>query len=115
MSDRAQLAYASREGRALTTANVVDFIRLAHDAVATNTEHAGIGLVPSRFRGDEFRAIADAIVEALKRIQDSPASSSTSSGINSTEGAMGTDRHMSLTCGLLDEAGAIPWTFRAPR
>ena len=66
LDDRAQLAYATREGRAIVTANVVDFIDLAHEAVATNAEHAGIILVPSSFRGDEFRAIADAIVQALK-------------------------------------------------
>ena len=66
LDDRAQLTYAAREGRAIVTANVVDFIELAHDAVATNTEHAGILLVPSSFRGDDFQAIADAIVEAVR-------------------------------------------------
>ena len=66
LEDRAQLAYATREGRAIVTANVIDFIELAHEAVATNTEHAGIILVPSSFRGDEFQAIADGIVAAVK-------------------------------------------------
>ena len=66
LTDRAQLDYATREGRAIVTANVVDFVQLAHEAVATNTDHAGIILVPSSFRGDEFRAMADAIREALK-------------------------------------------------
>ena len=66
LEDRAQLAYAAREGRAIVTANVIDFIALAHGAIATNTEHAGIVLVPSSFRGDEFQAIADAIFQALK-------------------------------------------------
>jgi hypothetical protein len=66
LEDRAQLAYATREGRAIVTANVIDFLRLAREAVATNTEHAGIVLVPSSFRGDEFHAIADAIVVGLK-------------------------------------------------
>jgi len=66
LDDPAQLAYATREGRAIITANVVDFIELAHGAVRTNTEHAGIVLVPSSFPGDEFQAIADAIVDALK-------------------------------------------------
>ena len=64
--DRAQLEYATREGWAIVTANVVDFIQLAREAVATNAEHGGIVLVPSSFRGDEFQAIADAIFEALK-------------------------------------------------
>lgn len=66
LDDRAQLAHAAREGRAIVTANVIDFIELAHEAVATNTEHAGIILVPSSFRGDEFQAIAGAISQALK-------------------------------------------------
>ncbi len=65
LDDRVQLAYATRERRAIVTANVIDFIELAREAVATNTEHSGIVLVPSSFRGDEFQAIADAIFEAL--------------------------------------------------
>ena len=66
LEDRSQLDYATREGRAIVTANVVDFIELAHAAVASNTEHAGIVLVPSSFRGDEFQAIANAVFEAVK-------------------------------------------------
>ena len=66
LADRDQLAYAIREGRAIVTANVVDFIAIAQEAVATNTEHAGIVLVPSSFRGDEFQASADAIFEILE-------------------------------------------------
>jgi hypothetical protein len=66
LHDRAQLAHATREGRAIVTANVVDFIELARDAVETNTEHEGIILIPSSFRGDEFQAIADAVAEAVK-------------------------------------------------
>jgi len=67
---RAQLAYATREGRAIVTSNVVDFVALAREAIATNTEHAGIVLIPSSFRGDEFPVIADAIFEALKPYRD---------------------------------------------
>lgn len=66
LDDRAQLEYATREDRAIVSRNVVDFLRLAHDAVATNTRHAGILLVPASFRGDEYQEIADAIVEDLK-------------------------------------------------
>lgn len=66
LADRAQLEYATRESRALVTRNVVDFLELARDAVATNTRHAGIILVPSSFRGDEYQAIVDAVVQALK-------------------------------------------------
>ncbi len=66
LDDRAQLAYATREGRAIVTANVVDFVQLAREAVATNTEHAGIVLITSTFRRYEFQAIADAIVRTLQ-------------------------------------------------
>ena len=66
LNDQAQLAYATQDGRALVTANVVDFLALALEAVQTNTEHAGIILVPSSFRGDEFQAIADAVRETLR-------------------------------------------------
>lgn len=65
LEDRAQLEYATRERRAIVTRNIVDFLRLAHDAVATNTAHAGIVLVPASFRGDEYQELADAIVEDL--------------------------------------------------
>lgn len=65
LDDRAQLTEATRDGRAIVTANVIDFLTLAHDAVARNAEHAGIVLVPSSFRGDEFQAIADAVHRAI--------------------------------------------------
>jgi hypothetical protein len=70
LDDRAQLVYTTREGRAIVTANVADFIALAHEAVATNTEHAGIVLIPSSFRGDEVQAIAAAVPEALEQYRD---------------------------------------------
>jgi predicted nuclease of predicted toxin-antitoxin system len=65
LDDRTQLATATRRGSAIATANVVDFLRLADDSVATHTEHAGIILIPSSFRRNEFHAIADAIHDAL--------------------------------------------------
>jgi hypothetical protein len=66
LADRAQLEYATREGRAIVTRNVLDFLLLARDLVAANTRHAGIVLVPSGFRGDEYQTIADAVIEGLK-------------------------------------------------
>jgi predicted nuclease of predicted toxin-antitoxin system len=61
LDDRAQLRYATGQGRAIVTCNVVDFIELAADAVARNAEHDGIILVPSSFQTDEFEAIADGL------------------------------------------------------
>ena len=54
LDDRAQLTHATREGRAIVTANVVEFIELAHEAVATNTEHAGIVLPISICSSDQL-------------------------------------------------------------
>ena len=65
LGDRAQLEYARREHRAIVTRNVVDFLQLARDSVASNAHHAGIVLVPSSFRRDEYQAIADAIIQEL--------------------------------------------------
>ncbi len=67
LDDRVQLTEATQVGRVIVTANVVDFLTLAHDAVARNAEHAGIILVPSSFRGDEFQAIADAVHRAVSQ------------------------------------------------
>lgn len=65
--DRAQLTYATQERRAIITANIGDFVELAREAVATNSGHAGIILVPASFRGDEFQAIANAILVVLEQ------------------------------------------------
>jgi hypothetical protein len=66
LDDRAQLAWTTGHGRTLVTANVRDFVRLAHEAVATNTPHAGIVFIPPSFAGHEFRAIARAILAVAK-------------------------------------------------
>jgi hypothetical protein len=65
--DRAQLAYANKERRAIVTANIGDYVELGREAVATNAAHAGIILVPASFRGDEFQAIADAIRRVIEQ------------------------------------------------
>jgi predicted nuclease of predicted toxin-antitoxin system len=48
LDDRAQLASATREDRAIVTCDIPDFTVLAADALAANTQHAGI-LISSRF------------------------------------------------------------------
>ncbi|OGL16729.1 MAG: hypothetical protein A3F92_14460 [Candidatus Rokubacteria bacterium RIFCSPLOWO2_12_FULL_71_22] len=67
LDDRAQLLYATREGRAIVTADIVDFTALATAAVAANAEHAGMILVSARFRGDEVGAIARGIAAVVER------------------------------------------------
>ena len=66
LDDRVQLAYATGEGRAIVTGNVVDFLALATEAVRENRGHAGIILVPPTFSGREFDAIAAGILQVLR-------------------------------------------------
>lgn len=67
VDDRTQLRHATREGRAIVTTDVADFVVLAEEAIATNASHAGIILVPPGFRLSAFTALADAIEEAVRR------------------------------------------------
>jgi hypothetical protein len=65
--DRAQLEFATADDRAIVTADVVDFILIARQAIAANSHHAGIIVVPAAFRGNEFEAIGDGI-HAIARL-----------------------------------------------
>jgi hypothetical protein len=67
VDDRTQLRHATREGRAIVTADVADFVALAYEAIATNTSHPGIILVPPGFPLSAFAALADAIDEVARR------------------------------------------------
>jgi len=67
LDDRAQLRYAASEDRVIVTANIVDFVALAEEAVAANAAHGGMLLIPSTFRLDEFGALADAIERVARR------------------------------------------------
>jgi Domain of unknown function (DUF5615) len=60
-SDLEQLRYATREGRWLVTRNVADFLELVRQLINRQESHGGIILVPARFRGEPFAALADAI------------------------------------------------------
>lgn len=65
--DAAQLRHATAQGRAIVTGNVQDFIAQDLAALAANTAHAGIVLVPGTFRRGDFGALADAL-ERLARL-----------------------------------------------
>jgi predicted nuclease of predicted toxin-antitoxin system len=67
LDDPSQLRYAAAEGRVIVTANIVDFVELAAEAIAGNTDHAGIVLVPSTFRTDEFSAVAQAVEQIVQQ------------------------------------------------
>jgi hypothetical protein len=67
VGDRAQLEFATAGDRAIVTANVVDFVVLARQAIADNRHHGGIIVVPASFRGDEFEVIADGIQAIVRR------------------------------------------------
>ena len=67
LTDAAQLRYASDQARAMVTCDVADFVALATEMIAANVDHAGIVLVSSRFRTDDFQGLADAIEPATRR------------------------------------------------
>ncbi len=70
LEDRAQLAYATAAGRALVTCDVADFIELAAEGMRANTAHAGIILISSSSRTDEFAAIVAGIMKVARRYPD---------------------------------------------
>jgi len=61
IDDRSQLRHAAQEGRAIVTCDVSDFLVLAADAIAANTEHAGIILVPPHLPARALSEIAAAL------------------------------------------------------
>jgi predicted nuclease of predicted toxin-antitoxin system len=69
-ADRALLAVARTEGRAIVTENIRDFRRWAAEAIAEGDGHAGIVLtVPSKYPRRGNRAIGrvvDALVDLLE-------------------------------------------------
>lgn len=67
IDDRAQLTYATSQGRAIVTCDVADFAELAVEAIRANTEHAGIILISASFGTDQFSAIAQGIAEVVQR------------------------------------------------
>lgn len=64
--DRAQLEYATANGRAIVTRNADDFRALALETLEANASHAGIILVPSSFLGREFALIAQTLGRAVR-------------------------------------------------
>jgi predicted nuclease of predicted toxin-antitoxin system len=67
LPDHGQLRYATSQDRAIVTCGVADFVALATEMIAANADHAGIVLVSSAFRTDDFGAIADAIEQTARR------------------------------------------------
>jgi predicted nuclease of predicted toxin-antitoxin system len=61
LSDLEQLRLAAQDGRCLVTANRDDFIRLTTLFAQTGRPHAGVLIVPSRWRTDQFTRIARAL------------------------------------------------------
>jgi hypothetical protein len=65
MDDRAQLAHAAHEGRAIVTCDVTDFLALAAEAIAANAAHAGIIVVPPSLPARAFSHIAERDPEGI--------------------------------------------------
>jgi len=68
--DSAQLRHATGQGRAIVTCDVSDFVSLAADMIAATADHAGIVLISSNWRANDFRAIAEAIEVLARRYPD---------------------------------------------
>lgn len=67
LTDAAQLRHATGQARAIVTCDVPDFVALAADMTVANADHAGIILVSSQFRTDDFGGTADAIEAVAQR------------------------------------------------
>ena len=70
LGDKEQLAFATRQGRCMVSANARDFRSLGHEAVEQGRPHAGIVLCPPRIASTRpVTAIGDSScqVPALKR------------------------------------------------
>jgi len=67
LSDRDQLAYATREDRCLVTRNARHFVPLSREAVRQQKAHAGIIVCPPSVRGSEIRAIANKLLQAARQ------------------------------------------------
>lgn len=66
LDDGAQRPYATAAGRVIVTGNVEDFVALDRVAIAANASHAGMVLISSAFRLNEFAALADGIERVAK-------------------------------------------------
>jgi hypothetical protein len=67
IDDRAQLAHAAQEGRAIVTCDITDFLALTAEAIAANAAHAGIIVVPPSLPARAFSDIAAALREIAER------------------------------------------------
>jgi predicted nuclease of predicted toxin-antitoxin system len=65
-SDRAQLAFATEEGRCILTRNIRDFTELAAETLQQQRPHAGIILISGAYRGNEIRRITEGILRVVR-------------------------------------------------
>jgi NAD(P)-dependent dehydrogenase (short-subunit alcohol dehydrogenase family) len=65
LSDADQLAAAVAERRAMVTLDWVDYLQLDRDYRASGRNHAGIVLVPARFREDAVGPLVKALAKFL--------------------------------------------------
>jgi hypothetical protein len=67
LDDRAQVRYATDAQRAIVTCDIDDYVAVAVEAIATNASHAGMILVPSSIRSDEFATIARGLARIVRQ------------------------------------------------
>jgi len=70
LTDQEQLEYAASEGRCFVTRNRNDYIILARQFFSSNMSHKGVLIVSSSYKPNNFKEIADAILEYVSGWQE---------------------------------------------
>jgi len=65
LTDQEQLEYAASDGRCFVTRNRNDYIILTRQFFASNISHKGVLIVSSSYKLNDFKGIADAILEHI--------------------------------------------------
>ena len=72
LTDYEQLEYAASEGRCFVTQNRNDYILLTRQFFSSSMSHKGVLIVPSTYKMNDFKRIADAIFEYVSGWQENP-------------------------------------------
>ena len=63
LADQEQLEYAASDGRCFVTRNRNNYIILTRQFFASNISHKGVLIISSSYKLNDFKGIADAILE----------------------------------------------------
>ena len=70
LSDHEQLEYAASEGRCFVTRNRNDYILLTRQFFSSGMSHRGVLIVPTTYKMNDFKGIADAILAYVSGWQE---------------------------------------------